>query len=58
MIADLKPYPAMKDSRVDWLGDVPDHWKVLPLARLLKERNEKNDPLRLRTFFRLVWRLE
>jgi hypothetical protein len=22
MIADLKPYPAMKDSRVEWLGEV------------------------------------
>ena len=21
MIADLKPYPAMKDSGVEWLGD-------------------------------------
>ena len=28
MIADLKPYPAMKDSGVEWLGDVPAHWEV------------------------------
>jgi type I restriction enzyme S subunit len=28
MIADLKPYPAMKDSGVDWLGEVPEHWEV------------------------------
>ena len=26
MIADLKPYPAMKDSGVPWLGEVPEHW--------------------------------
>ena len=26
MSADLKPYPAMKDSGVEWLGDVPKHW--------------------------------
>ncbi len=26
MIADIKPYPAMKDSGVEWLGDVPEHW--------------------------------
>jgi type I restriction enzyme S subunit len=28
MIADLKPYPAMKDSGVPWLGEVPEHWEV------------------------------
>ena len=28
MIADLKPYPVMKDSGVEWLGDVPAHWTV------------------------------
>ena len=29
MSADLKPYPAMKDSGVPWLGEVPAHWEVL-----------------------------
>lgn len=28
MIADLKSYPAMKDSGVPWLGAVPEHWMV------------------------------
>ena len=28
MIADLQPYPAMKDSGVEWLGKVPAHWDV------------------------------
>ena len=31
MIADLKPYPAMKDSGVSWLGDVPEHWTTVRL---------------------------
>jgi len=26
--ADIKPYPAYKDSGVPWLGDVPEHWDV------------------------------
>ena len=26
MIADFKPYPAYKDSGVEWLGEVPEHW--------------------------------
>jgi hypothetical protein len=28
MIADLKPYPAYKDSGAAWLGKVPEHWEV------------------------------
>lgn len=28
MIAFLKPYPAMKDSGVSWLGKVPEHWDI------------------------------
>lgn len=28
MIADLKPYLAMKDSGVPWLGEVPEHWTI------------------------------
>lgn len=34
MITDLKPYPEMRDSGVEWLGDVPKHWAVEPIARL------------------------
>jgi type I restriction enzyme S subunit len=26
-----KPYPAYKDSGVEWLGRVPDHWEQIPL---------------------------
>jgi len=28
MIANLKPYSAMKDSGVEWLGEVPEHWDL------------------------------
>lgn len=31
MIDDLKPYPAYKDSGVEWLGQVPEHWEVAPI---------------------------
>ena len=36
VIADLKPYPAYKDSGVEWLGDVPEHWEVRTLAQFGK----------------------
>ena len=33
-IAKLTPYPAYKPSGVNWLGEVPEHWNVLPLKRI------------------------
>lgn len=36
MIEGLKPYPAMKDSGVPWLGAVPEHWAILPLKHWVK----------------------
>ena len=29
-----KPYPAYKDSGVEWLGKIPAHWKVKRLKHL------------------------
>ena len=26
-----KPYPAYKDSGVEWIGPVPEHWDVMRL---------------------------
>ena len=34
MIANLGPYPAMKDSGVESLGEVPKHWEVQPIGRM------------------------
>lgn len=33
MIEDLKPYPSYKDSGVQWLGEVPEHWTLKSLKR-------------------------
>ena len=44
MIAYLKPYPAMKDSGVPWLGEVPEHWEFRRTKTLLRERSEKGFP--------------
>ncbi|QIQ22176.1 restriction endonuclease subunit S [Zophobihabitans entericus] len=42
----LNPNVPMKDSGVEWLGEVPEHWKVLPtkrLFRLVTEPSETNN---------------
>ena len=33
-----KPYPKYKDSGVEWLGEVPEHWKVRPVKHLYNAR--------------------
>ena len=33
---ELKPYPKMKDSGVEWLGEVPTHWSITTLRRKLR----------------------
>ena len=33
-MSSLKPYPKYKPSGVEWLGDVPEHWSVMPVKRI------------------------
>ena len=42
MIADLKPYPAYRESGSLWLGAVPSHWEVQNLRTLIRPHNERN----------------
>ena len=35
MVADLPPYRVMKDSGVEWLGEVPEDWRVRRLKSLM-----------------------
>ena len=36
----------MKDSGVEWIGEIPEKWKLVPFKYLLNERNEKNYPIK------------
>ena len=38
----LKPYPAYKDSDLDWLGEIPAHWKSMRNTRFLRERDSRS----------------
>jgi type I restriction enzyme, S subunit len=40
----LKPYPKMKDSGVEWLGEVPEHWDVRRTKTVLGQRSLKGFP--------------
>ena len=45
MIDGLAPYPTMKDSGVEWLGDVPAHWEVRRLRNVAEMRVSNVDKL-------------
>ena len=36
----------MKDSGVEWIGSIPIGWKLIPFRHVLKERQEKNSPVK------------
>lgn len=36
------PYPRYKDSGVEWLGEVPEHWEVLRNKVIFKEIDERS----------------
>lgn len=38
----LDPNAKMKDSGVEWIGQVPEHWDVKPFFALVTELNRKN----------------
>ena len=44
MINGLRPYTSYKPSGVEWLGDVPAHWEVLPNRAIFAEVIERNCP--------------
>ena len=45
MIACSTPYPKMKDSGVEWLGQVPSHWTRLPGRACYREKKVPNKGL-------------
>jgi type I restriction enzyme S subunit len=47
MIAGLKPYPAMKDSGVPWLGRVPEHWELTRLKRVVTLNPSRTEARRI-----------
>ncbi len=51
-----QPYPAYKDSGVEWLGKVPEHWAVLPgRACFVEKPKEPNLGLRETTVLSLSY---
>lgn len=35
-----------KESGIEWLGEIPEHWKIKPLKAVFNQRNEQNTNLK------------
>ncbi len=38
----FEKYSTYKDSKTEWIGNIPEHWEVVPGFTLVEERKEKN----------------
>ena len=36
----------MKDSGIEWIGEIPENWEVKPIKQILCERKESNNPIK------------
>ena len=36
----------MKESGIEWIGEIPVSWNLVPFRHVLKERIEKNNPIK------------
>lgn len=41
----LNPNVEMKDSGIDWIGDIPKYWKIYKIGQIFKEHKEENEGL-------------
>lgn len=41
----LNPNISMKDSEIEWLGDIPEHWRVMKVKHVLRSLNSVRIPL-------------
>ena len=39
-----RPYPSYKETNVPWIGEVPEHWSILPNRAIFREVNQQNQP--------------
>lgn len=42
----LNPDVPMKDSGIDWIGEIPEHWELEPIKYCFGRRSEKNNPVK------------
>lgn len=51
----MQRYDTYKPSGVQWLGEIPSHWEMLPGLAIFKENKEKNSNLAVNTVLSLSY---
>ncbi|MFK5947619.1 MAG: restriction endonuclease subunit S, partial [Methylococcales bacterium] len=51
----MQTYSAYKDSGVDWLGNIPEHWEVKPGLTFFTENKRKNTGMKENTVLSLSY---
>ena len=51
----MQRYEKYRDSGIDWLGEIPEHWEVKPGFTVLKERMYKNKGMKSRNVLSLSY---
>ena len=44
----------MKDSGIEWIGEIPERWEIKRLGAILQERNEVNNPIQTTSILSLT----
>jgi type I restriction enzyme S subunit len=55
MISELKPYGKYRDSGLQWLGPIPEHWEARPAFNVFVPNRERNRGLKERTVLSLSY---
>lgn len=50
-MSQYRAYPTYKDSGIEWIGLVPEHWKVARVKRLASLRNERQNDVSTDTIY-------
>ncbi|RIE17396.1 restriction endonuclease subunit S [Candidatus Cryosericum septentrionale] len=40
----VRSYPHMEDSGIEWVGEIPTHWRILRLRSIFRNVSERNHP--------------
>ena len=46
VIHGINPYTKLIPSGIDWIGEIPESWKEVPLKSIFQRRSEKNNPVK------------
>ena len=45
----------MKDSKIEWIGQIPENWKIIPIYTCTSEVTQKNSDLKEKWVIGLEW---